>query len=155
MGQWRDDTGKESRRAQVHIVVEGETEPQQKAALDQAARETRVPWISADGAEQDGVVSLERVESRIAQDLARGEIVRGTEGEMGGREFDVGWHHRFEHFHCFADDLRPDSVTGDERESDSPGHGMTPGCERDGEWPSGAAITYAPRFPAYRQEIVV
>ena len=87
---------------------------------------------------------LERVETGFAQDLARGEIVRGTERKKGGREFDIGRHHRFEHFHCFGDDLRPDSVTGDERECDGAGHGMTPGYKRDGERPSGAAAKPLP-----------
>ena len=52
----------------------------------------------------------------IAQDLAGGKVMRSTEGEVGGGEFDIRRDHRFKNFHRFADHFRADPVSGDEGE---------------------------------------
>ncbi len=60
-------------------MVELEAQLQQQSALDVGAREARVAGHAADGAEQDGVVPLDRVEVVVGQHVAGVEVALGTE----------------------------------------------------------------------------
>ena len=64
VGERARHAGEELRRAQVHVVVEGEAQLEQQPALDDAARQARVARVAADRAEQDRVVLRERRRGR-------------------------------------------------------------------------------------------
>ena len=67
------------------MVVEGEPQLQQQAALEHAAGHRRV----ADRAEQDRVVAAQLVEHRVGQRLAGRVPAPGAEVVLGGLELDV------------------------------------------------------------------
>ncbi len=97
-------------RAQVHVVVELEAQPQQQPALQDAAGHRRV----ADRAEQDRVVLAQLGEHRLGQQLAGGVPAGGTEvvGRGLGARDDL-----VEDLQRLVDDLRPDAVAGDDRKA--------------------------------------
>ena len=69
----------ELRRPQVHVVVELEPQLQQQAALDVGILQTRVSRHSPDRAEQDRVVTLDRLEVGIRERVAGLEESRRAE----------------------------------------------------------------------------
>lgn len=98
------------------MVVEGEAEPQQQPALDDAAGEPRVGGVPADGAQQDRVVLREARERLVGDDLPGLEVVRRAELVLGLDQLDVGeggahGPPRLER------DLRADAVSCDDREA--------------------------------------
>jgi hypothetical protein len=95
---------------EVDVVVELEAQPQQQAALEDAARHGGV----ADGAEQDRVVLLELGEHRFGQELTGGVPARGAEVVVG--RLGAG-HDLLQHLQRLVDDLRPDAVSRDDRKA--------------------------------------
>ena len=101
----------EPRRAQVDVVVEGEAQRQQHAALEHAARHARV----ADGAEQDGVVAPQLLEHRVGQGLAGRVPAPGAEVVLGGVHLGPALRrHRGEDLEPLGNDLRADAVAADD-----------------------------------------
>ena len=104
------DARVEPGRAQVHVVVELEPQPQEQAALQDAAGHRGV----ADRAEQDRVVLPQLGEHGLGKQLARGvpagraEVVRGGLG--AGRDFE-------QDLERLVDDLRADAVARDDRKA--------------------------------------
>ena len=145
-GQRALDTRVEPGRAQVDVVLHGEAERQQDAALEHAARHARV----ADRAEQDGVVPLQLVEHRVGQRLAGGVPATGTQVVLGGGDLRAGLpDDRLEHLQALGDDLGADAVAADDGEVEGLrrglGHGVQPreryrdADGRPSPWKSGTA----------------
>ena len=65
---------------------------------------------------------LDRVQIAVAEDLPGRQVVSGAEREFGGLDVHVIGNHRGEHLERFGDDLRPDSIAGDDGELDGTGH---------------------------------
>ena len=126
-GQRAEHPGVEPGRAQVDVVVEREPQPQQQTALEHAAGHRRV----ADRAEQDRVVLLaaRRAPSRAASRRCACQ-------RAAPRSYSVvvtsapGADHRVEHLEALGDDLRADTVAGDDGEVEGRrcglGHGVQP-----------------------------
>ena len=127
--QRRRDPGVEPGRPQVHVVVEGEPQPEQQPAFEHPARHARV----ADRAEQDGVVPAQLVEHAVGQRLAGRVPAPGTEVVVRRLELDVvRVGDGVEHPDGLGDDLGADAVAGDERE---PQGGRGGGRRGHAQWP--------------------
>jgi hypothetical protein len=109
-GQRTAHTGVELRRAQVHVVVELEAQPQEEAALEDAAGHRRV----ADGAEEDRVVLLELGQHRLGEELPGGVPARRAQVVVRGLD---ARRHLVEDLERLIDDLRSDSVARDDRKA--------------------------------------
>ena len=110
------------RGPQVDVVVELEPQLQQQSALDVRVLQARVAGHSADRAEQDRVVPLDRVEIGIRQRVAGLEEACGSEREMGLVEADAAARGRgIQHLLRLGDDFRTDAVTGDDGKLHGPG----------------------------------
>ena len=114
------------------MVVEGEAELEQEAALQDAGRDRRV----ADRAEQDGVVLLQRVEVGVGEGLTGGVVAPGAEVELLGLQLHILREDGGEDLETLGHDLLADAVTGDHCEIEccetcaapySASHGMTRG----------------------------
>ena len=109
--------GEQPARPQVHVVVEGEPQLEQQAALEQPARHVGGTGRRADRAEQDRVGLGELGQHRVGQHLTgalpagRAQVVGG--GGEGARAADG-----IEHLEPFGDHLRPDPVAADDGEVD-------------------------------------
>ena len=90
-------------------MVEFEPDPQQQTAFQHAAGHRRV----ADRAEQYRVVCAQFVEHGIGQHFAAGVVP--PRPQVVARLLHAG-QHRVEHLDGLADNLRPDAVTGDDRQ---------------------------------------
>src|SRR5439155_19773883 len=108
-GQWAGHSGVELGRAQVHVVVEFEPQPQQQSALENAGRDRRITY----GAEQDRVVLAEFFEHGVRQSLAGAVPQAGTQVELS--LFDSG-QDGVEYSHRLLGYLDPDPVAGNYRE---------------------------------------
>lgn len=107
----------ERRRAEVHVVVEGEAELEEHPAFDKAAREARVGRVAADRTEEDRVVLTERFEVFVVEDAAGLEVVTGSEGVLVFDKLNLIEGERCaEHLTRFGRHLRPDSISGDDCE---------------------------------------
>ena len=99
------------RGAQVHVVVEGEPELQQQAALEHPGRDARV----ADRAEQDRVVLADLLQLGVRQRLAGGVPALRAEVVLGPLErHAVLCGDRVEHLERLGGHLGSDPVTGDD-----------------------------------------
>ena len=115
--------GPQSRRAQVHVLVEREPQLEQQATLEHSRRDGRV----ADRAEQDRVVAGQLLDHRFGQHLTGAQVARGAEvvggglapGQYGVQDLEALRHH-----------LGADAVTGHHRDPrhrhDLPPHGIVP-----------------------------
>ena len=98
-------------------MVELEPQLQQQAALDVRVLQARVARHSPDGAEQDRVVLLDRVEVGIRERVAGLEEARGSEREVRLVEADAAARGRgIQHLLRLGDHLGTDAVTGDDGE---------------------------------------
>ncbi len=101
-------------RAQVDVVVEGEAQLQQQAALEQAAGDRRGAGGGADRAEDDRLGwRASSLQHRIGQHLAGALPALGAEvvvDEVEGVVADDGG----EDLQALGDDLRADAVAGDD-----------------------------------------
>ncbi len=114
-GERAGHAGVELRRAQVDVVVELEAQLQQQPALDVRVLQPRVAGHSADGAEQDRVVRLDRVEVGVGERVAGLEEARGAQREAGLVEADAAACGRgIQHLLRLGDHLGTDAVTGDD-----------------------------------------
>ena len=114
-GQRALHPGVELGRAQVDVLLQGEAQRQQHAALEDAARHGRV----ADRAEQDRVVAAQLLEDRVGQRLAGGVPAPGAEVVLGRVELGAGaGGDRLEDLEALGDDLRADPVAADDGEVD-------------------------------------
>lgn len=91
------------------MVVEGEAELEQEAALQDAGRHRGV----ADGAEQDGVVPLQGVEVGVGEGLTGGVVAPGAEVVLLGLQLHILREDGGEDLEPFGHDLLADAVTGD------------------------------------------
>jgi hypothetical protein len=103
-------------------VVEGESQLEQEAPLDDSAGEPGISRVSADGAEEDHFVRLERIEGSIRKDLACRQEVTGAEGILGDDDVHVVRDDGAEHFHRLGDHFGPYAVTGDHGEVNGARH---------------------------------
>ena len=108
-GQRAAGAGPQPGRAQVHVLVEGEPQLEQQAALEHARRHGRV----ADGAEQDRVVAGQLGEHRVGQHLAGAVVAGGAEVVLG--RLDAG-QHGVEDLEALRHHLGADAVAGDHRD---------------------------------------
>ena len=106
-------------RAQVDVVLQGEPDRQQHAALEDAARDARV----ADGAEQDRVVALQLVQDAVGQRLAGGVPAAGAEVVLGRGDLRAARRRDgLEDLEPLGDDLGADPVAADDGEVEGVGH---------------------------------
>ena len=118
-GERGGDAGKQPDRAQVDVVVELEPQPQQQAALEDAAGHRRV----ADRAEQDRVVPAQLVEHRVRQRLAGRVPASGAEVVLGRRRRRRrGRGDRTQHLEALGDHLGPDPVAADDGDPQGAAH---------------------------------
>ena len=118
-GERARDAGEEAGRAQVDVVVEREAQLQQQPALDVRVREARVARNAPDGPEQDRVVLGDRGEVVIGEHVTGLEEACGAERELRLLEDEVAaGRDRIEHLDGLGDDLRSDSIPGDDGEFD-------------------------------------
>jgi hypothetical protein len=104
-------------------VVEREPQLQQETPLDVRARQAGVARHAADRSEQDGVVRRDGLQVGIRQDVARLQVAVRAEREVRLLEREPApLRHRVEHRDGLGDDLRTDSVPGDDGELDGTGH---------------------------------
>ena len=107
------DPGVEPGRAQVDEVVQGEPQPQQQAALEDATRHAGV----ADRAEQDGVVAADLLQHRVGQRLAGRVPAPGAQVVLGGGDLgSAACRHRRQDLEPLGDHLRADAVPTDDRD---------------------------------------
>ncbi len=110
------------------MVVEGEAELEQEAALQNTGRHARV----ADRAEEDGVVGLEGVEVGVGEGLTGGVVPPGTEVELLGLQLHILRKDGGEDLQTFGHDLLADAVTGNHCEIEAARHdGTLPLVPRD------------------------
>ena len=103
------DTRVELGRAQVDVVVHGETQRKQHPALEHAARHGRV----ADGTEQDAVVALELLDDARREGLTGAVPAGRAEVVLGRAHLDVS-SSRLEDLQALGDHLRSDAVAADD-----------------------------------------
>jgi hypothetical protein len=103
------------------VVVEGEAELQQEAALQDAGRHARV----ADRAEQDGVVLLQGVEVGVGEGLTGGVVTLGAEVVLLGLQLHILRKDGGEDLQAFGHDFLADAVTGNHCEIDAARHAGT------------------------------
>ena len=120
-GQRGGGVREELRGAEVDEVVEGEAELQQQAALQDAGGDRGV----ADGAEEDRVVLLERLQLRVGQGLARAVPAARAEVVLLGLQLHILGEDGVEDLQTLGHDLLADAVTGDHCEIDAARHGRT------------------------------
>src|SRR6478672_10180399 len=116
-GDAREDAG----RAQVHVVVELEAQPQQQPALEDPGREVRVAGLATHRAEQDRVVPANLVEDRVREHLAGREVPLRAEVVAGRLELHPGRGRYLEHLERLGRDLLPDAVAGNDGEPEGAG----------------------------------
>ena len=103
-------------------MVQAEPELQQQVSLDARALQPLVARVSADGAEQDGVVVRDPRYVGVAENLPRRQVVRCAERELGDRQGHLVRHRCRQDFQRLGDHLRADAVPGDDRELDGARH---------------------------------
>lgn len=106
---------------QVDVVVEGEAELEQEAALQDTGRHGRV----ADRAQQDRVVRLELLEVGVGEGLTGGVVAPGAEVVLLRLQLHILRKHGGEHLEAFGHDLLADAVAGDDCEIEAARHGVT------------------------------
>ena len=106
-------------RAQVHVLVELEPDPEQQVALEDPGLHSRI----ADRAQQDRVARPELVELGVGQDVAGSQEPLGPQVELPGKDLEPVAD-RVEHLERLADDLGPGAVAADHAEPVRPGHAM-------------------------------
>ncbi len=99
-------------------MVEREAQLQQEPALDDPAGEPGVARVTADGAEQDGVVLGDGRHVVVGEDVPGLQVPRGTERERGLLDDEVRREDRVQHLERLVHDLRADAVAADHRELD-------------------------------------
>ena len=101
--------------AQVDVVVQGEAQAQQQAALQDAGGDGGV----ADGAQKDGVVVLDGLQVGIGEGLAGAVPAVGSQVEVGGGDLDAGsLQGGGQDLEPLGHDLPADAVPGDHCELD-------------------------------------
>ena len=108
-GQRAGHAGIQPGRAQVHVVVELEADPQQQAALEDAGGHGRV----TDRAEQDRVVLAQLSQHGVRQQFPGAVPASSAQVVLGGLD---AWHDAPQHLEALGHDLGTDAVTWDDRE---------------------------------------
>ena len=98
------------RGAQVHVVVEGEAQLEEEAALENAGGHGGI----ADRAEEDDVVALDGLEVLVGQGVAGRVPALSPQIEVGRGVVDASVsQHAVENLEAFGDDFLADAVAGD------------------------------------------